>query len=265
MRSGRSGRSGGNGRRTHEGPDGPWIGAAGRRPLARFSHDERLDRLLLELQEGFGPQRWWPAETPFEVVVGAVLVQNTTWRNVELALAELRRRVELAPEALLALGESELARAVRSSGSYNVKAARLRAVSGWLVALGGPRALAQQAPEPLRASLLEVRGVGPETADAILCYAAGRPMPVVDAYAERILVRHGLVPAGTSRAALRAWLLARLLPSQVVMEEFHALCVRAGSAHCGPEARCQACPATTPVPSPGATLASTSNPSPPGP
>lgn len=230
------------------GPDGPWIGAAGRRPLARFAHDERLDRLLLELQAGFGPQRWWPAETPFEVVVGAVLVQNTAWRNVELALAGLRRRVELAPEALLALEEPELARAVRSSGSYNVKAARLRAVARWLVALGGPRALAGMPLAPLRASLLGVRGVGPETADAILCYAAGRPLPVVDAYAERILVRHGLIPAGTPRGTLRDWLLARLLPSQVVMEEFHALCVRAGSAHCAPLARCAACPATTPSP-----------------
>ena len=227
------------------GPGGPYVGT---RPDGQpsFAREPALDALLQELHRGFGPQYWWPAETPFEVIVGAVLTQNTTWRNAELALTELRRRAALTPEALLGLGPIELGRAIRSSGTYKVKAERLGKVSLWYRAAGGLTALRERPLGPLREELLGVFGVGPETADSILCYAAGRRTVVVDTYARRLLGRHGFVPAGVPYEELRRWLMDRLVDSQWVYEEFHALCVRTGYDHCKPDPRCEACPATTP-------------------
>jgi endonuclease-3 related protein len=215
-------------------------------PPRRFARDRDLDRLLRELAQGFGPQRWWPAETPFEVMVGAILTQNTSWTNVERALATLKARTALTPARLLALGEAELAERVRSSGTYRGKARKLRALCTWYLAAGGLRALASAPLAAIRAELLAVHGVGPETADSILCYAAGRRVAVVDAYTRRLLSRHGLVDAGLPYEELRAWIEARLVDSQAVYEEFHALCVRAGYDHCKPTPRCGDCAATTP-------------------
>lgn len=232
------------------GDRGPYVGTPGRGPIRRFAREARLDRLFLELQRGFGPQRWWPAETPFEVIVGAVLTQNTSWSNVELALAELKRRTELTPDALLAMQPDRLARTIRSSGYFRAKARKLAAVSRWYLDAGGLGALRERPLEPLRRELLGVWGVGPETADSILCYAAGRRTAVVDAYTRRILSRHGFLRADAPYEEIRRWLAERLVRSQRVYEELHALCVRAGTAGCKPTARCDSCPATTPHPRP---------------
>ena len=229
------------------GPGGPRVGTPFRFPLRRFSREPRLERLLQSLHRGFGPQEWWPAETAFEVVAGAVLTQNTAWRNVERALAGLRSGGSLAPERILALAPGELERRVRPSGTFRGKARKLRAVSAWYLEAGGLAALRSRPLPSLRAELLLVHGVGPETADAILCYAAGRLTPVVDAYARRVLGRHGLVAPDAPYEELRAWLLAHLVPDQAVFEEFHALCVRAGYNHCKPTARCATCPAPSPL------------------
>ncbi len=215
--------------------------------LGRFAREPALDRLLLELQRGFGPQRWWPAETPFEVIVGAVLTQNTAWTNVERALAELKKGSALTPASLLSLGDAELERAIRSSGYFRAKARKLREISRWYVETGGLRALARAPLEPLRTELLGVWGVGPETADSILCYAAGRRTAVVDVYTRRVLSRHGFVRADASYEELRAWLQERLVLSQAVYEESHALFVRAGYQHCKPTPRCAGCAATAPA------------------
>ena len=240
---------------TLSGPRGPYVGSAppGRGPR-RWAADPRLDRLLRELRHGFGPQHWWPARTPFEVVVGAVLTQNTAWSNVELALANLRARRVLSPARLLDMDGEGLARAVRPSGYFNAKARKLRSVSRWYLDLGGLAALRERPLPGLRAELLDVWGVGPETADSILCYAAGRRTAVVDTYTRRILSRHGLVAPDAPYEEVRAWLQQRLAPSQYVFEEFHALFVRAGYGNCKPSAVCESCPATTPrgpVASPG--------------
>ena len=236
--------------RTHlRGPNGPRVGAAGRLPVRRFARDARLEELLQSLQRGFGPQAWWPAETPFEVIAGAILTQNTAWGNAERALARLREGGGLTPARILALAPPELEQRVRPSGTFRGKARKLRAVSAWYLAAGGLDALRRRPLEPLRDELLGVHGVGPETADAILCYAAGRLTPVVDAYARRVLGRHGLVAADAPYGSLRAWLLDQLEPEQVVFEEFHALCVRAGYNHCKPAARCATCPVPAPSPS----------------
>jgi len=228
-------------------PRGPYVGTPPpARPLRKMASSKRLDRLLLELHQGFGPQMWWPAETPFEVIVGAVLTQNTAWTNVERALANVKALIPLTPASLLRADADALRRALVPSGYYNAKLAKLQAISRWYLEQGGLRALRERPLGPLRASLLGVWGIGPETADSILCYAAGRRTAVVDAYGRRILARHGLVPPEPSYEQTRAWLEGRLVDSQLVYEEFHALFVRAGYEGCKPDPRCAGCPATTP-------------------
>jgi len=224
---------------------GPYVGRAHRTPR-RFAHEPRLERLLRELATGLGAQRWWPARTPFEVLIGAVLTQNTSWRNVEHALASLGARTALTPGRILELGEEGLAEAVRSSGTFRAKARTLRALCAWYLEVGGLDTLARAPLAEIRPALLEVRGIGPETADSILCYAAARPVAVVDAYARRLLARHGLLEAELPYETVRAWLEERLVSSQAVYEEFHALCVRVGTLHCKPSPRCATCVATAP-------------------
>lgn len=231
-------------------------------PLERFADDPRLDALLLALARGFGRRHWWPAASAFEIFVGAVLTQNTAWGNVEKALARLRAADALHPARLLALplgldakgrdtevpGARSLASLIRPSGAFRQKAKKLVAVGRWIEShapdfdLGF---LAHEPLEPLRDDLLAVFGIGPETADSILCYAAGRRTPVVDVYTRRVLERHGVLPGATrmSYAELRRWLRDRLLDEQLVFEEFHALMVAAGAQHCKPRARCEGCPA----------------------
>lgn len=229
------------------GPDGPRVGAPRSGLLRRFFREPALDRLFRELQRGFGPQLWWPAESPFEVVAGALLTQNTAWTNAAQALAGLKRRTRLSPAALLCFDVEELAQLIRPSGSYNAKARKLQEVSRWYLDVGGLRALRSRPLEPLREELLGVWGVGPETADSILCYAAGRRTAIVDTYTRRVLGRHGFVDPALDTAALRAFLMERLVASQAVYEEFHALCVRVGYGHCKPTPRCELCPATAPL------------------
>jgi len=229
------------------GARGPFIGQAlPARAPRRWARDAGLDQLLRELHAGFGYQTWWPAQTPFEVIVGALLTQNTAWTNVELALARLHALGPLTPGRLLALTTADLAEAVRPSGYYNAKARKLQCVSEWYLAAGGLEALRERPLGPLRSGLLEVWGVGPETADSILCYAAGRRTAVVDTYTRRILGRHGLADPQAPYEQLRAWLEARLVRSQFVYEEFHALFVRAGYRNCKPSVVCESCPASTP-------------------
>jgi endonuclease-3 related protein len=257
--------------RSHLDPSGtPFVGCnapAQAKSITKFSSDRKLNQVLLELSAGFGPQYWWPAATPFEVCIGAVLTQNTAWGNVELALAALRARGALTPHALLALPHSEgdgLEAIIRPSGSFRMKARKLRALSVWYQELGpDPEvALATRPLAPLREQLLGVFGVGPETADSILCYAGGRLSPVVDAYARRVFSRHllgplpgtetapGTFPAGDAMSApyeeLRTWLQEVLVPTQAVFEEFHALFVAAGKDNCKPKPACDSCPAASP-------------------
>ena len=211
----------------------------------------RLLRLYRALLGRYGPQGWWPARTPFEVAVGAILTQHTAWAGAARAITALRARRLLTPRRLADVPVAALGVLVRPAGTYRLKARRLLDFSRWLLErFGGDfRALRRAPLDPLRRELLAVPGLGPETADAILCYAAGRRTPVVDAYARRVLGRHGLVAADAPYGSLRAWLLERLEPEQIVFEEFHALCVRAGYNHCKPAARCATCPVPAPSPS----------------
>jgi endonuclease III related protein len=207
----------------------------------------RLNRLLQELFQkmlsAFGPQGWWPAETPFEVALGAILTQNTNWNNVARVIAGLQEEGLLAPEPLKKLPEAELARRLKSAGYFNVKARRVKSFLDFLGQFqDSMEMLGQEDLETLRPQLLKVRGIGPETADSILLYALHQPTFVVDAYTFRILNRHGLVSGPCSYEELRQLFMDHLPPEAPGYQEYHALLVRLGKEFCRPQPRCAVCP-----------------------
>lgn len=189
----------------------------------------------------YGPQRWWPAETAFEVMVGAILTQNTAWSNVEKAISALKGQGLLTPAAILAAPLPQLAACVRSSGYFNVKAQRLRTYCEWFLDHGGLDALSGWSTEQLRHDLLAVKGVGSETADDILLYAFDRPVFVIDAYTRRIFSRLGLVTGKEGYERLRAIFESGLGQDVALYNEYHALIVRHAKHVCRPEPLCQTC------------------------
>lgn len=215
----------------------------------------RLHSLYRRLVERFGPQQWWPAKSPFEVVVGAYLTQNTAWTSVERSIANLEARGLLTPSGLRTIDEEELRQLIRPSGFMLRKAAALKAFVAFLDArYGGDierlRSAAAEDQARVRAELLVLLGVGDETADAILLYALDAPAMVVDEYLRRVTVRHRLVPEKAKYAEIQA------LSQQAFAEnaeresreelarhynEFHALIVQVGKAHCGRVACCEGC------------------------
>jgi endonuclease-3 related protein len=206
-----------------------------------------------------GPQRWWPARTPFEVCVGAVLTQNTAWTNVERAIANLRHAEALSPRGLLGLPRPALARLLRPAGSFNVKERRLRSFVRFLAeGFGGSVArMRRQELEPLRARLLGVHGVGRETADSILCYAAEKPIFAVDAYTRRVFSRHGWIRGDEDYDEIRAlverdWAGLPAARRTRDFNEFHALLVALGKDFCRPRnPRCATCPLRPLLPTSG--------------
>ncbi len=194
--------------------------------------------------KAFGPQHWWPAETPLEVVVGAVLTQNTAWHNVEQAIANLRAADLLNWEALRQVHAEELAEVIRPAGYYRLKAARIKnlvrhvydhhdgSFENWL-------ALDL---DTLRESLLSVNGIGPETADAILLYAAQQPTFVVDAYTSRVFKRHGWIEFDADYWGMKDWMESHLPRDVDLFNEYHALLVRVGKSYCQKRPKCDGCP-----------------------
>jgi endonuclease III related protein len=175
--------------------------------------------------------------------VGAVLTQHTAWVNAARAIAALRARRVLDPTRLAALGHGALARVIRAAGTPRVKARRLRALTRWIrERVGGRLSRLRTMPlGPLRADLLTVPGLGPETVDAILLYAAGRPVFVADAYARRVLARHRLIDPRAGYEEVRGWLEAHLPSDPELFSEFHALLVAVGKSHCRSRPRCDGC------------------------
>jgi endonuclease-3 related protein len=202
------------------------------------------DEIYRRLFEAFGPQLWWPGESPFEVMVGAVLVQNTSWKNVERAIENLRQRDLLDPKALFAVPPEELETLVRPAGYFRIKARRLRNLLEFVVRQydGSLDAMFTADTHALRAELLGVNGVGPETADSILLYAAEKPTFVVDAYTLRIFARHGWVEFDTDYHTLKEYLESGLQRDVQLYNEFHALLVRLGHEHCRKRPKCEGCP-----------------------
>ena len=192
----------------------------------------------------FGPQGWWPGETPFEVIVGAILTQGTAWANVERAIANLKAARLLSVRGLGRVPRGRLARLIRPSGYFNQKAVKLKAFMAFMRREygGGLAAMGREPTAPLRAKLLAVHGIGPETADSILLYAFGRPAFVVDAYTVRVLSRHGLLPPGAGYGEAQRYLVSRLPRDARLFNEFHALFVRVGKEYCGRRPRCAGCP-----------------------
>jgi endonuclease-3 related protein len=203
-----------------------------------------LGSIYQRLLRHFGPQAWWPAKSCFEVIVGAVLTQNTNWRNVELALQRLRDRGALELQNLSAMSLEETAELIRPAGYFRLKAQRLHNLLQYIVTHhnGSLDAMFALDPQALRADLLQIRGIGPETADSILLYAGQKPQFVVDAYTVRLLVRHGWINPRLNYHDVQQFL-TRRLPTEVAMfNEFHALIVRLGKEHCRKQPHCDGCP-----------------------
>jgi endonuclease-3 related protein len=201
----------------------------------------RIRGVYETLDAAYGPQHWWPAQTPFEVMIGAVLTQNTAWINVERALARLAARTRLDAESILGLDEPALADAIRPAGYFNVKARRLRAFCQGFLEAGAMDGLARLDTAALRRALLAIHGIGPETADDIVLYAFERPVFVVDGYTRRIFARMGLIAGVEGYETVRA-LFEQALGSDVpVYNAYHALIVRHGKEVCRTLPDCSRC------------------------
>jgi endonuclease-3 related protein len=214
---------------------------------------EAYERMLA----AFGPQHWWPGDSPFEIVVGAVLVQNTAWRNVERAIDNLREAGVMEPAALYALPAAELAELIRPAGYYQVKAKRLRNLLRFVVeeCAGSLDTMFSRGLASLREDLLAISGIGPETADAILLYAGGLPTFVVDTYTHRILARHGWLDYDATYHEIKDYFESALPRDAALYNEYHALLVRVGKDYCrrtGP--KCEGCPLADMLPSNGVVM-----------
>lgn len=196
------------------------------------------------LYKAFGPQHWWPGETPFEVAVGAILTQNTNWGNVEKAITNLKNSNVLYSKALHDMSHKELASLIKPAGYFNIKAERLKHFLDFLANhyKGRVEQMQNEDTNALRRQLLEINGIGPETADSILLYALDKPIFVIDAYTKRVLVRHKLAPVKATYHELQE-LFHKNLPMDVkLFNEYHALFVMAGKHYCKPKPRCEECP-----------------------
>lgn len=204
---------------------------------------ERILTAYEDLLQAFGPQGWWPGRSSFEVAVGAVLTQNTAWRNAELALRNLRSARLLSPKGMAGADPRRLEELIRPAGFPGRKARTLLglvdAASG---AAGGWPGFLKMNPEPMRTVLTGVWGIGPETADAIALYAAGHPTFVVDEYTRRYAERHGLAPPGAGYQELQQLFRSALGADAAALGEFHALAVRLGKEFCRTRPRCAGCP-----------------------
>lgn len=212
-------------------------------PLRKPTRSALL-KIYKALYTHYGPRHWWPGETPFEVIVGAILTQNTSWKNVEKAIAHLKSKRRLTPRRLLQLSHSRLASLIRPAGYFNVKARRLKNFLKFLDERyrGSLEEMFRTPLSRLREELLGVNGIGPETADSILLYAAQKPSFVVDAYTRRVFSRHRYLKGDESYSEVQA-LLAGLLPKSLPLyNDYHAQIVEVGKDYCKRIPRCDSCP-----------------------
>ena len=204
---------------------------------------EALTDVYNRLFQRYGPQHWWPGDSPFEVIIGAILTQSTAWTNVEKAIANLKTEGLLDPVSLDEIATEKLAALIRSSGYYNAKAAKLKAFVERLNRehSGNLDRLFKLDTSDLREELLSIHGIGPETADSILLYAAHRPIFVIDAYTKRIIGRIGLSPSSDSYEAFQQLFMNRLPHDERMFNEYHALFVRHGKEVCRKTPRYEGC------------------------
>lgn len=199
-------------------------------------------QIYQRLSGAYGAQHWWPADSPFEVMVGAILTQNTNWRNVEKAIANLKAANMLSGKAIAACQRDQLAELIRPSGFFRQKAERLQLFCQFYLESGQDRALKEMALGSLREQLLKLHGIGPETADSMLLYALDKPAFVVDAYTRRIFTRLGLLAEPLTYAAIQRYFEQQLTASLSLYQEYHALIVEHAKRHCRVRPDCLCCP-----------------------
>ena len=196
------------------------------------------------LYDHYGPQGWWPGDGPFEIIIGAILTQNTNWKNVEKAIANLAENNCLSPEKLRHLDVETLAGLIRPAGYFNQKSQRLKGFIDWLFEKhdGSIENLAALPTSTLREQLLSLKGIGPETADSICLYAFDKPLFVVDTYTARIFGRHGFLEPGCGYHDIQELFHAGLEHDTRLFNEYHALIVQLGKEHCKRKPICEGCP-----------------------
>lgn len=204
----------------------------------------RLQSIYHRLHKHFGPQGWWPGQSRYEVIVGAILAQNTNWGNVEKAIRRLRQARALTPAGMSALSRRRLQQLIRPAGFFAVKTRRLQSFLAFLHTRyeGSLRRMFREEPIGLRKALLDVSGIGPETADSILLYAGNMPLFVVDAYTTRVLSRHRLISRTASYDEVQALFMNHLPRKPTLYNEYHALFVAVGKTYCRSTPRCDTCP-----------------------
>lgn len=213
-----------------------------------MAHERYIARYLKDvynkLYSHFGPQHWWPADNDFEVIIGAILTQNTAWANVEKAISGLKRRKLISPKRLHNARAKTIAELIRPCGYYNLKTARIKS---FLEALfrdfkGNLSSMFSLKPATLRERLLAIKGIGPETADSILLYAAKKPVFVIDAYTRRFLLRHKLVEGQAGYQQIQSLFEENLPHRLILFNEYHALIVRLAKEFCRKKPLCNICP-----------------------
>ena len=202
-----------------------------------------LMQMYTRLLKAFGPQKWWPAQTQFEVIVGAILTQNTNWGNVEKALVNLKNKNLLTSQAFQNISQRKLASLIKPAGYFNVKAKRLKNFISFLFKEydGHLRKMGKEERSILRRKLLAVNGIGPETADSILLYAFDTPIFVVDAYTKRILAHHNIIGLNEDYHDIQEKFMRALKCDTKMFNEYHALIVRLGKNYCKPKPLCEQC------------------------
>lgn len=205
---------------------------------------KKLLKIYQKLYSSIGPRHWWPGDSPFEVIIGAILTQNTSWKNVEIAIRALKEKNLLDPLKLYRVGDRLLANTIKSSGFFNIKAKRIKTFMRFLFEnyQGSLKKMFSESLTPLREKLLKINGIGPETADSILLYAGGKPIFVVDAYTKRILARHNLISKTASYSETQELFMENLKKDAGMFNEYHALLVYTGKYFCKKTPNCENCP-----------------------
>jgi len=202
-------------------------------------------KIYHKLYQAFGPQRWWPGDTPFEIAVGAILTQNTNWGNVEKAINNLKKQNTLSAKAIHEIPGKKLSELIRPAGYYNIKAKRLKSFIDFLMNdyHGRMKRMKNEDMHSLRKKLLSINGIGPETADSIILYALEKPIFVIDAYTKRVLSRHGIMEHEKSYDEFQELFHSSLKKDMKLFNEYHALFVRVGKTFCKlKKPLCDKCP-----------------------
>jgi len=204
----------------------------------------KIIEIYHKLYHAFGPQHWWPGDSPFEIAVGAILTQNTNWANVEKAIASLKNKRALSAKGIHEMKTEKLALFIRPAGYFNVKARRLKAFIHFLINdyHGSMGRMKNEKLDTLRTKLLNVHGIGPETADSILLYALDNPVFVIDAYTKRALSRHSVINHDENYERIQDLFHETLKRDTELFNEYHALFVRLGKTYCRKKPLCDECP-----------------------